>query len=85
MAGNGLESKQHAHQLLDQLGPGQLGAVVHLLETMVHEDDQLTEEDCRAVVASREYFQQGGEGISFEQVVAECGFTMDQIRNHKVE
>ena len=27
--------KQHAHQLLDQLGPGQIAAVVHLLEVMV--------------------------------------------------
>ena len=30
--------KQHAHRLLDQLGPGQLAAVVHLLETMVSPD-----------------------------------------------
>ena len=27
--------KQHAHQLLDQLDPSQLNAVVHLLEVMV--------------------------------------------------
>jgi len=26
---------QHAHQLLNQLGPGQLAAVVHVMETMV--------------------------------------------------
>jgi hypothetical protein len=48
---------------------------------MLHDDsDELTEEDRRAVAASREYFREGGKGISFEQVVAECGFTMDQIR-----
>ena len=29
---------------------------------------------------AREYFRQGGEGLSLEQVAAECGFTMDQIR-----
>lgn len=82
MAANSLEAKQHAHQLLNQLGPAQIAAVVHLLEVMV-EDDEMTEEDEREVAASREYFRQGREGIPFEQVVAECGFTMDQIRDHK--
>ncbi|HUS04804.1 MAG TPA: hypothetical protein VMZ52_00800 [Bryobacteraceae bacterium] len=82
-----MPDKEHAHQLLDQLGPGQLAAVVHLLETMVHPDDeQLTGEERRAVAASREYFRQNPEGgVPFEQVVAECGFTMDQIRNYKGE
>lgn len=77
-----MPDRQHAHQMLDQLGPGQLAAIVNLLEVMVHDDDELPEEDRLAVAASREYFQQNPEsGIPFEQVVAECGFTMDQIRN----
>ena len=76
--------KQHAHQLLDQLGPGQLDAVVKLLEVMVHPDDTLSEEDRQAVAASREFFRQNPDGgIPFEQVVAECGFTMDEVRNYK--
>ena len=33
---------QHAHHLLDQLGPGQLAAVVHLLETMVSPEEDAT-------------------------------------------
>ena len=79
MAVNTLEAK--AHELLGQLGPSQLAVVVQLLEVMIHDDDEeITEEDRRTVAASREYFRQGGEGLSFEQVVAECGFTMDQIR-----
>ena len=78
---NPLEVK--AHQLLGQLGPSQLAVVVQLLEAMVHEDEELTEEDSIAVAASREYFRQGGEGLSFEQVVAECGFRMDQILGSK--
>ena len=82
---NPLEAK--AHELLGQLGPSQLAVVVQLLEVMLHddedEDEELSEEDSRAVAASREYFRQGGEGLSFEQVVAECGFTMDQIRGSK--
>ena len=72
--------RQQAHALLDLLPPATLGVVRSLLEVMVEDDDELTEEDRRAVAASRQYFQQGGEGLSFEQVVAECGFTMDQIR-----
>ena len=81
MAVNTLEAK--AHELLGQLNPGKLAAVVHLLEVMVHDEDdeeELSEEDRRAIAASREYFRQGGQGLSFEQVAADCGFTMDQIR-----
>lgn len=79
-----MSEKQHAHELLDRLGPGQIAAVIHLLEVMIHDaDDELTEEDRRAMAASREYFRQGGEGVPFEQVVAECGLTMDQIRGSK--
>jgi hypothetical protein len=78
------DTRQHVHELLDQLDASQLAAIGQLLEVMVHdEDDELTDEDRRAVAASREYFRNGGEGTPFEQVVAECGFTMDQIRNSK--
>jgi hypothetical protein len=85
MAVDTLEAKQHVHQLIEQLGPDQIAAVLQLLEVMVEpEDEPLTAEDRRAVAASREYFHQNPEGgVSFEQVVAECGFTMDQIRDHK--
>ena len=78
-----MPDRQHAHQLLDQLGPGQFDAVAKLLEVMTLDEDgeELTEEDRRAVAASRDYFRQNPEGgIPFEQMVAECGFTMDQIR-----
>jgi hypothetical protein len=77
---------QHAHQLLDQLGPDQLAAVLQLLEVMVEPDDDepLTEEDRQAVSASRDYFRQNpGGGIPFEQMAAELGFTMDQVRDYK--
>ena len=81
MATDTLEVKEHAHKLIDQLGPSQIEAVVRLLEVIVrHDEDELTEEDRRAVAASREYFCRGGEGIAFEQIVAECGPSMDQIR-----
>ena len=42
------------------------------------DDEEPAAEDRRALTASREYFRQNPEGgIPFEQVVAECGFTMD--------
>jgi len=81
------QERQQAHALLDRLSAEKLNAVRSLLEVMVHDEDggeeELTEEDRRAVAASREYFRQGGQGIPFEQVVAECGFTMAQIRGAK--
>jgi hypothetical protein len=55
-----------------------------LLEVMVYDDndseEELSEADRRAITASREYFRQGGQGISFEQVAASCGLTMEKTR-----
>jgi hypothetical protein len=68
------QERQQAHALLDLLPPAKLGAVRNLLEVMIddEEDEELTEEDRRALRASDEYFRKGGQGIPFEQVVAEC-------------
>jgi hypothetical protein len=82
--------KQHAHQLLDQLDSGQFDAVVRLLEVMTGpanvsigdapiDDEPVTEEEERAVAASKEWFK-SNPGIPFEEVVAELGFTMEQVR-----
>jgi hypothetical protein len=36
------------------------------------------------VAASREYFRQNPDGgVPFELVVADLGFTLDQVRGHK--
>ena len=74
--------RQQVHALLDQLPPAKLGAVRSLLEVMVDDasEEELTDEDRRALRASEEYFRKGGQGIPFEQVVASLGFTMEQIR-----
>lgn len=79
--------RQQAHALLDQLPPAKLGVVRSLLAIMVGDDDEeeLTEEDRRALCASDEYFRNGGQGVPFEQVVADLGFTMEQIRGAKKE
>jgi hypothetical protein len=78
------QERELAHALIDLLPPAKLGAVRSLLEVMVDDDDkdeeELTEEDRRALRASDAYFRNGGQGIPFEQVVADLGFTMEQIR-----
>jgi hypothetical protein len=78
------DPRQHVHELIDQLPPAKLNAVAGLLEALIHNDaEELTDEDRRAIAASLDYFENGGEGISFEQVVADLGFTLDQVRGHK--
>jgi hypothetical protein len=82
------QERQQAHALLDLLPPAKLGAVRSLLEVMIDDDDEeeeLTDEDSRALRASDEFFRNGGQGIPFEQVVADLGFTMEQIRGAKKE
>jgi len=71
--------------LIDLLPPSKLGAVRHLLEVMLEdrEADDLTDEDRQALRASKDYFQQGGQGVSFDDVVAGLGLTMDQVRDPK--
>jgi hypothetical protein len=70
---------QHAHHLLDQLGPGPLAAVVHLLETMVslEEDrDTLSPAERKAVAEADEWLKHN-QPIPHEEVLAEFGLTMD--------
>jgi len=70
--------KQHAHRLLDQLGPGQLAAVVHLLETMVSLDadgDTLSNAERQAVAKADEWLKHN-QPIPHEKVLAEFGLTM---------
>jgi len=68
---------QHAHKLLDQLEPGQLAAVVHLLETMVsaEERDTLSNAERKAVAEADEWLKHN-QPIPHEDVLAEFGLTM---------
>ncbi len=85
--------RDHAHHLLDQLGPDQLDAVVRLLEVLTDpegssirnaptDDELVTEEEERAVAASKEWFKTN-PGIPLEEVAAELSLTMEEIRGHK--
>jgi len=75
--------KQHAHKLLDELDPGQLAAISHLLEVMVDpvaravsaappDDEQATDEDRRRFQEGKAWFaKRGGKGIPLEDVIAQ--------------
>ena len=71
--------RQHAHQLLDQLDPGQLAAVVHLLETMISpEEDRDTLSDAeRKAVAEADEWLRHNDPIPHERVLGEFGLSMD--------
>jgi hypothetical protein len=78
MTANPLESK--AHELLGQLKPGKLAAVVHLLEVMVHDDDiedsdTLSPAEARAIAEADEWSKHN-KPIPHEQVLAELGLSM---------
>ena len=75
--------KQHAHQLLDQLDPGQLAAVVHLLEVMTGplsrslalapvEEKEIAPETAAALERARASLARG-EGVSHDDVRREYG------------
>lgn len=79
------DTRAHVHEMIDHLPPGQLAALETLLESMIRDEeaDEPTEEDRRALAASRDYFARGGEGIPFEDVVADLGFTMEQVTGQR--
>lgn len=77
---------QHARQLLSHLAPDQVAAVVHLMEVMLDpvsralanaplEDEEIGEEEERAVAESREWLKHN-KPIPHEEVLAEFGLTM---------
>ena len=83
------EQKQHAHELVDRLDTGQLDAVVRLLEVMTDpvarslahvpmEDEPISEEEVRAVEASKEWLKTH-QGIPNEEVLAEFGLTTEDF------
>lgn len=89
-----IADKQQAHDLIERVPDEQMIAAVRFLEFLLLdtvdrasavtpvEDEEISEEEEQAVARSKEWFKHN-EGTPFEQVVAELGFTMDQIRNNK--
>lgn len=73
-----MAADQHAHHLLDQLGPDQLAAIVQLLETMItpEEDRQTLSTAERRAIAEADEWLKSNEPIPHEEVLAEFGLTM---------
>jgi hypothetical protein len=81
---SGLEAK--AHELLGQLGPGKLAAVVKLLEVMIYDvdDEPVTDEDRRRFHEGQAWFaQRGDKGIPMEDVLAEFGMKPEDFPLNK--
>lgn len=75
----GAMDRQHAHELLDRLGPSQFDAVARLLEVLIDpgsvpirdasiDEAPLTKEEELAVAASKEWFE-SHHGIPPEDVM----------------
>jgi hypothetical protein len=75
------ETRQHVHDLIDRLPPTLL-PVSHALAMAPLEDEEIGEEEHRAVARSKEWFKHH-EGTHFRDVVTEMGLSMEQIRNCK--
>jgi hypothetical protein len=78
--------REHAQQLLNHLAPDQVAAVVHVMEVMLDplsrrlanaplEDEEISEEEERAVAASKEWFK-NNRRVPMEGVLAELGLAM---------
>ena len=84
---------KHARQLLDHLAPDQVAAVVHLMEVTLDpvsralanappEDEEISAEEEQAVAEACEWLKTN-PGIPFEQVVAQLGLSMEEVRSYQ--
>jgi len=81
--------KQHAHELIDRLAPSQVPAAIGMLESLLDpvaraianapvDGEPLNVEDQKALDEAREWSEHN-EGVPHEQVLAELGFTREEI------
>lgn len=82
-------TKQQAHELIDRMAPGQVSAVVGLLEIMLdpfaralanapYDDEPVGEEEAREIAASKAALARG-ETIPHEEILAELGLTQEDF------
>jgi len=72
MVADTLESK--AHELIGQLNPDKLAAVVHLLEVMIDDEEELTGEDRAAIRVGLDSLEKNGM-VSMEEVLSDFGLS----------
>ena len=89
MAHGSTDEKQHAHELIDRMAPGQVSAVVGLLEIILdplartlasapYDDEPVSAEEAREVEAAKASLARG-EGIPHEDVLAEFGLSPEDF------
>jgi hypothetical protein len=81
--------KEHAHELIERLAPGQVSAVIGMLEALLDpvsraianapiDDERLTAEEEKALAEAGQWSKHN-KGIPHEQVLAELGVTQEEI------
>lgn len=82
-------TKEHAHELIDRMAPGQIAIVVGLLEIILDpvarslakapfEDELISEEETLAVAASKTWLQ-NNKPIPHEDVLSEIGLSAEDF------
>jgi len=93
VAHDSTHEKQQAHELIERLAPSQVSAVVGMLEAMLDpvsraianapvDDEPVSEEEARALVASREWLKYN-PGIPHEEVLGDFGLTPDDLKKNQ--
>ena len=84
--------KQQAHELIDRISAAQASAVVGLITSMLDpvdraianapfEDEEISEEETRAVAASKAWLaEHPGEGIPHEEILREFGLSPEDLQ-----
>ncbi|MBS1826573.1 MAG: hypothetical protein JST93_14755 [Acidobacteria bacterium] len=89
-----MSHRQQAHELIDQLAPGQLAVVVNLLQVMTLDpvsraiatapvDEEPEPEQERQAVGDADEWLERNQPIPFEEVLSDFGLTIEDIRNRK--
>jgi hypothetical protein len=89
-----VSDKQHAHELIERLPASQVATAVRLLEFMLHDpvahairnapldDEPETNEERQAVAEATEWLKHN-RPIPFEEVLADMGLTLEDVKNYK--
>ncbi len=88
------EEKQHAHELVERLDAAQLPTAVRFMEFMLLDpvaralatapiDDEPVTETERQAVAEADEWLKHNKPIPFEDVLADFGLTLEDLKNRK--
>src|ERR1700733_14957303 len=91
MANGSSDEKQHAHELIDRMAPGQVAAVVSLLEIMLdplartlasapYDDEPVSPDEAREAEAAKAPLPRG-EGVPHEKILADFGLTSEDFEH----